>query len=97
MWTISGSVEVWTIISPCYPGDGDMEELLGPASRDHPSVNLLMGDRGLDTALAEYWIQWNKVLSPDTRHLLPCILILSEDISSAAGMYGSAPYHVCLY
>ena len=38
--------------SPCYPGDGDMEELLGPASRDHPSVNLLMGDRGLDGALA---------------------------------------------
>ena len=52
MWTISGSVEVWRIIPPCYPGDGDMEELLGPASRDHPSVNLLMGDRGLDGALA---------------------------------------------
>ena len=56
MWTISGSVEVWRIISPCYPGDGDMEELLGPASRDHPSVNLLMGDLRLDTALAKYWI-----------------------------------------
>ena len=51
VWTISGSVEVWRIISPCYPGDGDMEELLGPASRDHPSVNLLMGDRGLEGAL----------------------------------------------
>ena len=43
---------MWRIISPCYPGDGDMEELLGPASRDHPSVNLFMGDLGLDTALA---------------------------------------------
>ena len=59
VWTILGSVEVWRIISPCYPGDGDMEELLGPASRDHASVNLLMGDLGLDTAFGRG--QGNKV------------------------------------
>ena len=50
MWAISGSAQVWIIISPCFPGD--MEELLGPASRDHGSVNLLTGDLVLDGALA---------------------------------------------
>ena len=50
MWAISGSAQVLIIISPCFPGD--MEELLGPASRDHGSVNLLTGDLVLDGALA---------------------------------------------